>query len=69
MKLNGQYKMMNALIDDLKKAGLYNELKAKRLRAWADIRNAAAHGEFDEFDRKDTEEMLKGVQNFLADYM
>jgi ribosome-binding ATPase YchF (GTP1/OBG family) len=69
IKRNGQYKMLNALIDDLKKTGLYNELKAKQLRAWADIRNAAAHGLFDDFNRKDTEEMLKGVQNFLADYM
>ena len=61
--------MLNALIDNLKNAGLYNELKAKQLRAWADIRNAAAHGKFGDFNRKDMEEMLKGVQNFLADYM
>ena len=69
MKPNRKLKMLNALIDDLRNAGLYNELKAKQLRAWADIRNAAAHGKFGDFNRKDTEEMLKGVQNFLADYM
>jgi len=68
-KPNGKNKMLNSLIDDLKKGGLFNELKAKQLRAWTDIRNAAAHGEFGKFNRKDTEEMLKGVQNFLADYM
>jgi hypothetical protein len=48
---NGRPKMLNALIDDLKNAGVYNELQAKELRGWADIRNAAAHGEFDKFDR------------------
>ena len=68
-KPNGEYKMLNALIDDLKKAGVFNELKAKQLRSWADIRNAAAHGQFDEFARSDVEQMLKGVQAFLADYM
>lgn len=68
-KPGGSYKMLNALIDDLKNAGLFNELKAKQLRAWADIRNAAAHGQFDEFTRSDVEQMLAGIESFLADYM
>lgn len=62
-------KKMNTMIEDLKKAGLYNELKAKHLRAWAGVRNAAAHGQFDEFDRNDVEQMLAGVQQFLTDYL
>lgn len=69
LKPNGELKTMNPLIDDLKKAGLFNEAKAKQLRAWADIRNHAAHGEFDQFDRKDVEQMIIGVKNFLADYL
>jgi hypothetical protein len=40
---NGATKTLNPLIDDLKKAGVFNELKAKQLRAWADRRNKAAH--------------------------
>lgn len=66
---NGDHKMLNQLIDDLKKAGLFNELKAKQLRAWVDIRNKAAHGEFDQFARGDVDQMLKGVSNFLADHL
>ena len=66
---NGDHKTLNPLIDDLKKAGLFNELKAKQLRAWADIRNKAAHGDFDQFNRGDVDQMLKGVANFLADYL
>ena len=46
----GEPKTMNPLIDDLKKAGVFNELKAKQLRSWADVRNKAAHGEFDQFN-------------------
>lgn len=69
LKSNDEPKTMNPLIDDLKKAGLFNEAKAKQLRAWADIRNRAAHGEFDQFDRNDVEQMIVGVKNFLADYL
>lgn len=69
MKSDGKFKKLSILIDELKKAGLYNELKAKQLRAWADIRNAAAHGKFSEFNRNDTEEMLSGVRKFLTEYL
>jgi len=68
-KANGEKLMLNALIDDLKKAGVYNELKAKQLRAWADIRNAAAHGEFAKFSRGDVDGMQQGVASFLADQL
>jgi hypothetical protein len=61
---NGKLLTLNPLIDEL-----FNELKAKDLRAWADIRNAAAHGEFDEFHRSDVERMLKGIADFLVTYM
>jgi len=66
---SGESKTLNPLIDDLKKVGLFNELKAKQLRSWADIRNKAAHGEFDQFNRGDVEQMIQGVSNFLADYL
>jgi len=65
---NGEPKTFNPLIDDLKRVGVFNELKAKQLRAWADIRNKAAHGEFDQFTRNDVEQMLAGISHFLADH-
>jgi hypothetical protein len=65
----GDAKTLNPLIDDLRKAGVFNELKAKQLRSWADIRNKAAHGEFDQFTRGDVEQMVQGISNFLADYL
>lgn len=68
-KPNGQSKQLNALIDELQKANAFNKLKAKQLRSWAQIRNSAAHGQFNEFTRKDVESMLKDVENFLADYL
>jgi hypothetical protein len=69
LKPNNKNKMLNDLINDLKTAQVYSELKAKELRLWAGIRNAAAHGQFEEFDRAEVESMIKGVQNFLANYL
>ncbi|HLP90311.1 MAG TPA: DUF4145 domain-containing protein [Nostocaceae cyanobacterium] len=65
----GEPLTLNPLIDGLKKGGVFNEPTAKQLRAWADIRNKAAHGEFDQFTRSDVETMIKGIENFLATYM
>ncbi len=68
-KPNGQPKRLNALIDDLQNASIYNPLKGNQLRTWAKVRNHAAHGEDSEFDKNDVEDMLRGVKNFLADYL
>jgi len=67
-KSKGNPKTLSTLIDDLKNAGLFNELKAKQLRAWADIRNAAAHGELEKFNREDVGSMIAGIKTFLAEY-
>jgi hypothetical protein len=53
---------MNA---QLAKAGLYNRLTQKRLTAFADIRNSAAHGRWDEFKTEDVADMIKWVAEFL----
>ena len=66
---DGKPLMLNSLIDTLKKTGAFNELVAKQLRAWGDIRNKAAHGEFDQFKRDDVELMLKGISSFLAEHL
>ncbi len=68
-KPNGDPINLNSLIQDLQKANVFNKLKADQLRAWAKVRNYAAHGEFSEFTRNDVELMVSGVKNFLADYL
>jgi hypothetical protein len=65
----GEPKTLSPLIDELKKAEVFNELKAKQLRSWADIRNAAAHGEFSAFGKSDVAQMISGINNFLAGYL
>lgn len=64
----GKPKTMNPLIDDLKKAGLFPETKAKELKLWADIRNNAAHGNFASFTKDDVERMITGIKTFLSEF-
>jgi hypothetical protein len=65
----GEFKTLCPLVDELKRAGVFNEAKAKQLRAWAAFRNLAAHGEFDQFKRIDVEAMITGINSFLADHL
>ena len=68
-KPGGKKKTLNPLIDDLKAANIFNEIYAKQLRTWADIRNAAAHGRFEEFTKEQVSSMINGINQFLVDYM
>jgi hypothetical protein len=63
----GEFKSLAPLVDAMKKAGVFNEAKAKQLRAWADLRNLAAHGEFHQFKHGDVDAMISGINGFLAE--
>lgn len=58
--------LMNA---DLAKAGIYNKLTQKRVTAIADIRNNAAHGNWDQFERKDVEESIDWIAKFMEAHL
>jgi hypothetical protein len=62
----GKTLALNGLIDAVKKRKVFNELTAKELRGWAAIRNAAAHGNFEEFNRSQVESMVQGITYFLV---
>jgi len=57
--------MMNA---DLYKAGAYNLLTQKKITALAQVRNSAAHGQWDQFAVRDVEDMLNAVRSFMAQH-
>lgn len=57
---------MNA---DLAKKGLYNVGMQKQITAWADLRNRAAHGQWEQFTAADVEDMIRGVRRFIADHL
>ena len=66
IEANNKNLTLGGLIEALKKRRVFNELTAKQLRYWADIRNAAAHGKFEEFNRRQVESMVYGVTDFLV---
>lgn len=56
---------MNA---DLAKAGMFSTLVQKRITALADLRNKAAHGQWDEFESKDVAEMVAAVRRLMEEH-
>ena len=56
---------MNA---DLAKDGAYNTLMLKRVTHLADIRNKAAHGQWDQFTKADVADMVSGVRSFMEQH-
>lgn len=50
-------------------SGVYNRLVQKKVQVWADIRNSADHGHFNEYTTEDAADMISGVERFLADYL
>jgi hypothetical protein len=53
----------------LAKADIYNKLTQKQITTFAHIRNKAAHGEFQEYDKAQVDMMLLFVRNFAAEYL
>jgi hypothetical protein len=51
---------------ELAKAGVYNKLDQKSIIAQLDLRNNAAHGSYDEFDKKQVELMHSYVFDFIS---
>lgn len=54
---------MNA---DLAKAEIYDKLDQKAVTTWLDLRNKAAHGKYEEYNKEQVQQMLWGITEFLA---
>lgn len=63
---SGKLERMNA---DLAKAGIYTSLVQKRVTSYAGVRNAAAHGNEQEFQQADVSEMITYVARFVEEYL
>ncbi|QIL91396.1 DUF4145 domain-containing protein [Microbulbifer sp. SH-1] len=62
----GKLDKMNS---DLAKLGIYNKLQQKKITALADIRNSAAHGDWESFSNEETREMIRDVESFLSTHL
>lgn len=59
-------KKADTLNADLTKAGVYNILDQKQVTAWLDLRNKAAHGEYEKYDKSQVELMYQGILSFIT---
>jgi hypothetical protein len=59
---------LDRLNADLAKAEVYNKLVQKRVTAIADVRNNAAHGNWDEFDGDDVRDMIQWIAKFTEEH-
>jgi hypothetical protein len=60
---------INSLNTKLADKGIYNRLNQQQIQAWKRIRDAAAHGKFNEYDAVQVKLMLEGVRKFLGEYL
>lgn len=55
----------DSLNSDLAKVGEYNLLQQKTITAWLDLRNNAAHGEYEAYSGDQVANFLDGLRHFL----
>lgn len=58
-------KKATVINDELRKIGLYPQPQWRFIQAWLDIGNAAAHGNFNEYNKGDVTKMAEGIDQFL----
>lgn len=56
---------VDALNGRLVRAGVYAKLTQKKITVWADIRNNATHGQFENYSEQDVREMEAWVARFI----
>jgi hypothetical protein len=59
-------KKADLLNNELGTANVYNKLDQKSITSWLDLRNKAAHGKYDEYDKLQVELLRQGVMNFIS---
>lgn len=58
-------KKADTLNSDLAAAGVYEKLEQKSVTAWLDLRNKAAHGQYDTYDTSQVSLLVAGVREFI----
>lgn len=63
---NARPKKADHLNADLTKASAYTVLDQKNVTAWLDLRNNAAHGNYNEYQKEQVALMIDAIQNFMT---
>lgn len=56
---------IETIIDNLTKENAWTSVKAKRIKAYAAVRNKALHANWEEFEHRDVGELIKGVRELI----
>lgn len=59
-------KKADRLNSELTASNAYSKLDQKQITAWLDLRNNAAHGNYDAYTAEQVEQLLAGVTNFMV---
>jgi len=62
----GSWKKATLINADLVKASGYNSIQQKAIESWLAIRNAAAHGEYSEYDATSVTNMIMAIETFIT---
>jgi hypothetical protein len=62
----GKRKKASRLNDELKAVAAYGAADHKSVTAWLDVRNDAAHGEYDEYGAEQVKLLIAGVRDFMV---
>jgi hypothetical protein len=64
----GKPKKVETMNTELRKAAAYEALQQKHITAWLAIRNAAAHGHYQDYTTNDVRHLIDGVRDFAMQY-
>lgn len=59
-------KKADQINSDLAKAEAYTKLEQKNITAWLDIRNKAAHGDYESYEKENVSLMIAGLRDFIT---
>lgn len=59
---------INTITTELRKAEVFSLSQEKQLNAWQNIRNDAAHGDYDKVELNQIRPMIDGIRNFMIQY-
>jgi hypothetical protein len=65
----GKPMTMEPINIELAKKDVFNQLVKKQNTAWADLRNNAAHGNYDEYNEQQVKDMIIYVTGFASTYL
>ena len=60
---------LQSLNQKLAEKSVYTRLTQKKVSVWIDIRNAVDHGQFGQVNDQDVDDLIKGAQSLLSDFL